>query len=92
MSDGWEVARGLNPLVNGASDVRVRLRAGSRPGASGFVIQVQGDLGQRIDLQRSMDLKTWEDWTTTTGTGVFQEVIDVEAGAAPARFYRARAL
>jgi len=57
--------------------------------ASGFRTLFEGDPGQVVRLQRSQDLKAWEDWMPVTATGTPQEVIDSDAVSRPRQFYRA---
>jgi hypothetical protein len=55
----------------------------------GFHLIFRGEAGRTIRLQRSSDLKTWEDWVILTATGESQEVADPSAGSHPCQFYRA---
>jgi hypothetical protein len=57
--------------------------------ATGFRLFVRGEPGQAIRLQRSQDLKTWEDWMIMPGTGSSQEVVDPSALSRRSQFYRA---
>jgi len=54
-----------------------------------FHLSLRADSGQAVRLQRSVDLMTWEEWRTITGTGDPQPLVDESVGAIPARFYRA---
>jgi hypothetical protein len=48
----------------------------------------RGEVGRTIRLQRSPDLKTWEDWVILTATGDSQAVADPSADSHPCQFYR----
>jgi hypothetical protein len=55
----------------------------------GFHLVFRGEAGRTIRLQRSLDLRTWEDWVILTATGDSQAVADPIAGSHPCQFYRA---
>jgi hypothetical protein len=52
-------------------------------------VSVWGEPGQALRLQRSLDLKNWQDWTAITADGNVQEQTDPGAASKPAQFYRA---
>jgi WD40 repeat protein len=51
-------------------------------------LSLNGATGQRVLLQRSANLRDWEDWQTVTFDSTTLELTDDPAGA-PQRFYRA---
>ncbi len=55
----------------------------------GFHLILRGEADRTIWLQRSTDLKTWEDWVILTATREPQAVADPSVGSQPYRFYRA---
>jgi hypothetical protein len=55
----------------------------------GFQLVFRGEAGRTIWLQRSLDLKTWEDWVILTASGDSQAVVDPNAGSHSCQFYRA---
>jgi hypothetical protein len=57
-------------------------------GGDGFRLIFRGEVGRTIRLQRSPDLKTWEDWVILTATGDSQAVADPSADSHPCQFYR----
>jgi hypothetical protein len=57
-------------------------------GEDGFRLVFRGEAGRTIRLQRSPDLKTWEDWVLLTATGDAQAVADPSVGSQPCQFYR----
>ena len=54
-----------------------------------FHLIFRGEAGRTVRLQRSPDLKTWEDWVILTATGDSQAVADPSAESHPCQFYRA---
>jgi hypothetical protein len=50
-------------------------------------LQLRGASGQRVSVQRSINLRDWEDWQTVTLDATAVELTDDPAGAAQ-RFYR----
>src|SRR4051812_30461310 len=66
-----------------------RLMAPLYRDAAGFHLLLQALLGQSVQLQRSTDLKAWENWSTVVGTEASQELVDPAPLAAPGQFYRA---
>jgi hypothetical protein len=62
------------------------------PEDSHFHLSLLAEDGQAVRLQRSTDLRTWQDWRTITGTGSFQPLVDVSASGMPMQFYRAATL
>ena len=73
-----------------AIDIRLSPRIESAEfGGNVFRLVFRGEAGRTIRLQRSPDLKTWEDWVILTATGDSQAVADPSAGSHPCQFYRA---
>jgi hypothetical protein len=66
-----------------------RIEPSVRLDATGFHLSFRGEAGQAVRLQRSQDLKTWEDWLIMPGTGSSQEVVDPTAILRRSQFYRA---
>jgi hypothetical protein len=66
----------------------LRFEPGTALDAAGFHVLFRGEEHQTIRLQRSRDLKTWEDWVIIPGTGSSQEVVDPSAGSLSSQFYR----
>ncbi|MBI1840526.1 MAG: S8 family serine peptidase [Verrucomicrobia bacterium] len=62
-----------------------------RPTATGHLITLFGEAGQRYELQRSMDLNTWERVTELTATEQETSYLDTDTSS-PRRFYRAEVL
>jgi hypothetical protein len=58
-------------------------------GLDGWRLRLWGGAGQSLRLQRSPDLRIWEDWHTTIGSDLPQEFIDGHAGSRARQFYRA---
>lgn len=58
---------------------------------AGFHFQLQADLGQAVRLQRTTDLRTWQDWRTIIGANSPQHLVDESARGLPMQFYRATA-
>ena len=58
-----------------------------QPGAFRFL--VRGEAGLSVRVQRSANLRDWEDWQTLTLGAIPSELSDLDAGAIPDRFYRA---
>jgi hypothetical protein len=58
-------------------------------GDDGFQLVFRAEPGRTIWLQRSLDLKTWEDWVILTATGDSQAVADPSVGFHSCQFYRA---
>jgi hypothetical protein len=58
-------------------------------GDGGFRLVFRGEAGRTIWLQRSADLRTWEDWVILTATGDSQALADPSADSHPCQFYRA---
>lgn len=56
--------------------------------ASGFHLTLRAESGQVLRLQRSRDLKTWEDWQVITNENGFHPLVDESAGDETVRFYR----
>lgn len=72
----WESTQDTAPQTEGAP-ARLRL---------------QGQAGQRFEIQATSDLIAWEPLGTVTLTGAEGWFSDPEAGSVAARFYRARLL
>jgi hypothetical protein len=51
-------------------------------------LPLTGPTGQRVRVQRSINLRDWADWQTATFGATTLELTDDPAGA-PQRFYRA---
>lgn len=86
MKDGWEISQGFDPLVTGLIGLSMRVEL--RPATPGSTILIQGYPGQHITLQRSENLETWENITTTTGIGFFKEYFIPEPESDQLNFYR----
>ena len=56
---------------------------------TGFHLLFQGEAGQGVRLQRSQDLRGWEDWVVMPATGISQEIVDPSAVGRDQQFYRA---
>jgi hypothetical protein len=61
----------------------------SRFDATGFHLSIRGEASQAVRLQRSQDLRTWEDWVIMPGAESLQEVVDPTALSRRSQFYRA---
>jgi hypothetical protein len=55
----------------------------------GFRLLVRGEAGLSVCVQRSANLRDWEDWQTLTLGATASELSDLDAGAVSHRFYRA---
>jgi hypothetical protein len=55
----------------------------------GLHLLFQGEVGQAVRLQRSQDLRAWEDWVAMLATGTSQEIVDPNAVRRDQQFYRA---
>jgi hypothetical protein len=95
---GWNVAvSGDKVYVAAGEDGLIILNTYQPPpriestvfGDDGFRLLFRAEAGRTIWLQRSLDLKTWEDWVILTATGNSQAVADPSAGSHPCWFYRA---
>ncbi|MBI2928185.1 MAG: hypothetical protein HYY24_21155 [Verrucomicrobia bacterium] len=88
--DNVYVAAGSNGLVilNLFSPVAPRLL---NPvwGQSGFGFTLSGPAGATLRVQRSVNLRDWEDWQSVTLRAQPSEVSDADAATASSRFYRA---
>ena len=58
-----------------------------QPGAFRFLLH--GEAGLTVRVQRSTNLRDWEDWQPVTLGAAPAELTDPDAGAIPHRFYRA---
>jgi hypothetical protein len=58
-----------------------------QPGAIRFLLH--GEAGLSVRVQRSTNLRDWENWQSVTLGAVPAELTDPAAGAIPRRFYRA---
>ena len=67
--------------------LRLELVSPQQPG--GFRFLVRGDAGLSVRVQRSANLRDWEDWQTLTLGATPSELSDLDAGANSRRFYRA---
>ena len=67
----------------------LRLEPVSPQQPGGFRFLVRGDAGLSVRVQRSANLRDWEDWQTLTFGATPSELSDLDAGANPQRFYRA---
>jgi hypothetical protein len=95
---GWDVAVHGDTICVAARWYGLRVLERSRLlprfeppwfGAAGLQLSLQREAGQTIRLQRSRDLKTWEDWVILTGPGTSEGVVDPAASFHPFQFYRA---
>jgi hypothetical protein len=59
------------------------------PQPGGFRFLVRGDAGLSVRLQRSANLRDWEDWQALTLGATASELSDFDAGPVSHRFYRA---
>jgi len=60
-----------------------------RSDLAGLRLSLVGTGGRALRLQRSGDLRVWEDWIDVTATGEAQAVFDPNATSQPRQFYRA---
>jgi hypothetical protein len=67
----------------------VRLEPMSPQQPSGFRFLVRGQAGLSVRVQRSANLRDWEDWQALTLGATPSEVSDLGAGVVSCRFYRA---
>jgi hypothetical protein len=67
--------------------LRLELVSPQQPG--GFRLLVRGDAGLSVRVQRSANLRDWEDWQALTLGATPSELSDLDAGATWHRFYRA---
>ena len=67
----------------------LRLEPVSPQQPSGFRLFVRGDAGLSVRIQRSANLRDWEDWQAPTLGATPSELSDLDAGAVSDRFYRA---
>jgi hypothetical protein len=58
-----------------------------QPGAFRFLLH--GEAGLSVRVQRSSNLRDWEDWQSVTFSATPAELTDPNAGAVPHRYYRA---
>jgi hypothetical protein len=56
---------------------------------SQFHLSLQTQAGQAVRVQRSRDLRSWEDWRIIPGTGSPEPLVDENASRTPMQFYRA---
>lgn len=56
---------------------------------SQFHLSLRTEAGQAVRVQRSRDLRIWEDWRSITGAGNPQLLVDENASRMPMQFYRA---
>lgn len=61
----------------------------SPPQPGEFRFLVRGDEGLSIRVQRSANLRDWDDWQALTLGATPSELSDLDAGDNPHRFYRA---
>jgi len=54
----------------------------------GFGLSMDLANGQYYRIQRSSDLKAWQDWMSIQGNGGPQTVYDPQTQTVPSRFYR----
>ena len=66
-----------------------RLEPESPQQPGGFRFLVRGDAGLSVRVQRSANLRDWEDWQALTLGATPSELSDLDAGAVSHRFYRA---
>jgi uncharacterized secreted protein with C-terminal beta-propeller domain len=67
----------------------LRLDPVSPQQAGEFRFLVRGDAGLSVRVQRSANLRDWEDWQALTLGAIPSELSDLDAGANPDHFYRA---
>lgn len=67
--------------------LRLDLVSPQQPGEFRFL--VRGDAGLSVRVQRSANLRDWEDWQTLTLGATPSELSDLDAGTVPHHFYRA---
>jgi hypothetical protein len=67
----------------------LRLEPASPQQPGGYRFLLHGDAGLTVRVQRSSNLRDWEDWQLVTLGAGSDELTDPEAGAMPRRFYRA---
>ena len=67
--------------------LRLELVSPQQPG--GFRYLVRGEAGLSVRVQRSANLRDWEDWQALTLGATPSELSDLDAGAVSHRFYRA---
>jgi len=67
----------------------LRLEPVSPQQPGGFRFLVRGDAGLSVRVQRSANLRDWEDWQALTLGATPSELSDLDAGANSRRFYRA---
>lgn len=67
--------------------LRLELVSPQQPG--GFRFLVRGDAGLSVRVQRSANLRDWQDWQALTLGATPSELSDLDAGAVSYRFYRA---
>jgi hypothetical protein len=67
--------------------LRLELAPPQQPGGYRFLLH--GEAGLTVRVQRSTNLRDWEDWRPVTLGAVPAELIDPDAGAIRRRFYRA---
>ena len=70
-----------------APPLRLEPVSPQQPGAFRFLLH--GEAGLSVRVQRSSNLRDWEDWQPVTLGAVPAELTDPDAGAIPHRFYRA---
>jgi hypothetical protein len=80
-SDGFVILDLFRPSL------RLELVSPQQPGSFRFL--VRGDAGLSVRIQRSANLRDWENWQTLTLGATSSGLSDLDAGANPDRFYRA---
>ena len=70
-----------------APPLRLEPVSPQQPGAFRFLLH--GEAGLTVRVQRSSNLRDWEDWQPVTLGAAPAELTDPDAGAIPRRFYRA---
>ncbi len=68
---------------------QLRFERASHFHAGGFSFAFKGEPGRAFRVQRSNDLKHWENWKVVTATGSPEEALDESAASLPTMFYRA---
>jgi len=56
---------------------------------NGFAFSLWGEPGKSVQVERSLDLRTWALWLTLTASSNAVPLVDLDASARPRQFYRA---
>jgi hypothetical protein len=91
ISGGRLVAAGYNELsILDLFRPAAQLEAISHQTGNAFGLSIRGQAGQSLLLQRSTNLRDWQDWKPLTLGNTPEMVLDPDTAGAPRRFYRVK--